>query len=150
MALGPTSGGTVSETTPGKVTGRAFPGFGQLVWGPEYTEMGPDDGIRLGMDSTGSRKYPILLGPKPDTSTLSPAGIVPPSKSWQLGKDGTLPSEKALGATDSAQYAATSRSPGDMDLIPDPYRVSSTFSTSTYSSKTEPVPFLTDFSAFQK
>ena len=37
-----------------------------------------------------------------------------------------------------------------MDIIPDPYRVAKTFSTSSYSSKTEPVPFLTDFSAFQK
>lgn len=141
-ALGPTSGGSA--------TGRAFPGSGQLVWGPEYTEMALGDGAKLGTDTTGSRRYPILMGPKPDTSTMTAAGITEPSKSWQLGKDGTLPDAKTLGATDSAQYVGTSRVPGDKDLIPDPYRVAAAFTTATYSTKTEPVPFLTDFSAFQK
>jgi hypothetical protein len=37
-----------------------------------------------------------------------------------------------------------------MDLIQDPYRVSQQFASSSYSFKTEPVPFLTDFSAFQR
>jgi hypothetical protein len=37
-----------------------------------------------------------------------------------------------------------------MDLVQDPYRVSQQFASSSYSFKTEPVPFLTDFSAFQK
>jgi hypothetical protein len=37
-----------------------------------------------------------------------------------------------------------------MDVIQDPWRVSQTFTSSSYSSKTDPVPFLNDFSAFQK
>jgi hypothetical protein len=81
---------------------------------------------------------------------LSPAGIVPPSKNWQLANDGSLPSPGVMGSTEDAKFLPTSRVPGDQDLIPDPYRVANAFSTSTYSTKTEPVPFLTDFSAFQK
>lgn len=135
IALGPTSGGKGN----------------QKVWGPEYPGMGsssnPGSG---GMDSTGKRNYPVLLGPKPDISTMSPAGIVPPSKSWQLAQSGSLPSPSVLGATEDAKYLPYSRTPGDQDLIPDPYRVASAFTTASYTTKTEPVPFLTDFSAFQK
>jgi hypothetical protein len=86
-----------------------------------------------------------------DTSTRIPgAGIQPPSKNWALSKDGSLPNASALGADEMSRYFPFSRSPGDMDVIPDPYRVAQTFSTASYSSKTEPTPFLTDFSAFQK
>jgi hypothetical protein len=43
-----------------------------------------------------------------------------------------------------------SRQPGDQERIPDPYRVSQSYSPASNSSKNEPVPFLTDFSAFLK
>lgn len=148
---------SVTSTTTGGTSGialgptsRAASSTGQLIWGPEYPGMGDGNGMGPGGDSTSSRNYPFLLGPKPDTSTLSPAGIVPPSKSWQLPKNGSLPSPGVLGSTEDSRYFGTSRVPGDQDLIPDPYRVAAAFSTATYSSKTEPVPFLTDFSAFQK
>jgi hypothetical protein len=86
-----------------------------------------------------------------DTSSRIPgAGIQSPSKNWTLANDGTLPSSSATGSDEMSRYFPFSRSPGDMDVIPDPYRVAQTFSASSYSSKTEPVPFLTDFSAFQK
>jgi hypothetical protein len=42
----------------------------------------------------------------------------------------------------------SSRQPGDMDLIPDPYRVGQQFSSASYSFKTDPAPYLADFSAF--
>ena len=94
------------------------------------------------MDSSKTNQYPELLGggdSRPSTR-IEGAGIVPPSKSWQLSNDGSLPTADSL----------KSSVPGDKDLIPDPYRVSQQFSTSSYSFKTDPVPFLTDFSAFQK
>jgi len=63
---------------------------------------------------------------------------------------GTLPNSGGLGSDANSRFLPYSRVPGDMDLVPDPYRISSTFSTSSYSSKTEPAPFLADFSAFLK
>ena len=133
---GPTSGGTK----------------GNKIWGPVFPGFGEGDGSwGKGGDSTKKNNYPVLLGPKPDKSTMvEGAGIVPPSKSWQLTEGGDLPSSASLGTNEGSQFLPNSRTPGDQDLIPDPYRVSSTFTTSSYSSKTEPVPFLTDFSAFQK
>jgi hypothetical protein len=37
--------------------------------------------------------------------------------------------------------------PGDLDLIPNPFKA---FSPASYSAKTEPVPYLDDFSAFKR
>jgi hypothetical protein len=61
-----------------------------------------------------------------------------------------FPSLRSLGLNDMSQFFPFSRSPGDMDVVPDPFRVNRNFSTASYSSKNEPVPFLTDFSAFFK
>jgi hypothetical protein len=137
---GPTSGGTA-----GGASKRL-----RQVFGPQFTERGnevrSDDG-----DSSQTNVYPELLGGVIDSSSRIPgAGIQAPSKNWTMSKDGTLPTSKSLGSDAMSQFFPFSRSPGDMDIIPDPYRVAKTFSTSSYSSKTEPVPFLTDFSAFQK
>lgn len=152
MSQTPTARETASTTggSSGTALGPSSGGSDRNLWGPEYPGVG--DGVEWGSrgDSTSTRNYPVLLGPKPDASTMSPAGIVPPSKSWQLANGGDLPNEKALGSGEGSQYLPYSRVPGDKDLIPDPYRVAAAFSASTYSTKTEPVPFLTDFSAFQK
>jgi hypothetical protein len=86
-----------------------------------------------------------------DTSTRIPgAGITNPSKNWTLTQNGSLPNSTSTGSDERSRYFPYSRMPGDMDVIPDPYRVAQTFSASSYASKTEPVPFLTDFSAFQR
>ena len=121
-----TSGTTTGGTT-GSTQGPNSGGGGdrrKQVFGPLF--MGEGEGGVKGADSSKTNKYPQLLGGDGGkASTLvDGAGIVAP----------TLP---------------FSIEPGDMELIPDPYRVSQQFSTSSYSSKTEPVPFLTDFSAFQ-
>ena len=63
---------------------------------------------------------------------------------------GAIPSSAGLGSDEKSKYLPFSRQPGDMDLVKDPYRVSQQFASSSYSFKTEPVPFLTDFSAFQR
>lgn len=121
------------------------------VFGPISNGHGTtSNGGVVPVDSSKTAQYPELLGggdTKPSTR-IEGGGIVAPSKNWQLAKDGSLPSDASLGATEQSKYLPYSRQPGDMDIIPDPYRVSQQFSTASYSFKTEPVPFLTDFSAF--
>jgi hypothetical protein len=145
-----TSTGGTSATSLGPNSGGPTAGRNRQVFGPVFTDKGDSSG-RVGVDSSKTNQYPELLGGMPDTSTRIPgAGITAPSKNWTLSTNGSLPSGASLGTEESAKFFPMSRQPGDMDLIPDPYRVSQTFSASSYSSKTEPVPFLTDFSAFLK
>jgi hypothetical protein len=133
---GPTTGGATNRL--------------RQVFGPQFTERGNEVPSNDG-DSSQTNVYPELLGGMIDSSSRIPgAGITSPSKNWTLANDGTLPTNRAMGSDAMSSFFPFSRSPGDMDVIPDPYRVSKTFSTSSYSSKTEPVPFLTDFSAFQR
>jgi hypothetical protein len=73
-----------------------------------------------------------------------------PSQNWLLMQSGALPSTASMGSDANSRFFPNSRVPGDQDLIPDPYRLSRNYSTANYSSKTDPVPFLTDFSAFFK
>ena len=135
-SMGPTSGNSGTRS--------------KQVFGPVFTAQGPSAGGPTA-DSSRTNRYPELMGGMTDTSTrIEGVGVVDPSKNWKLAQDGSLPSEDSLGATGASKFFPTSRSPGDMDLIPDPYRLSRNFSTASYSSKTEPAPFLTDFSAFLK
>jgi hypothetical protein len=85
-----------------------------------------------------------------DKARIDGVGLVEPSSSSLLGLSGLLPDSKSLGANEDSKFFPTSRVPGDMEKVPDPWRVSQTYRTSSYSSKTDPVPFLADFSAFQK
>lgn len=138
-AFGPTSGGSA---------GTRFKVWGPVGGGREESA----DGVQP-MDTSKSNKYPELLGglgSGGEKTRIDGVGLTEPSSSWQLGISGMLPDAKSLGTTDLSKYLPFSRTPGDMEKIPDPYRVSQTFRTSSYSSKTEPVPFLADFSAFQK
>jgi hypothetical protein len=132
------------------------------IWGPAWTGLGDNSGSGLGM---GDRIYPILLGPKPSLSKMvEGAGIAPVSQSESLVKSGTLPDPTSTGSDPNSQFFGTSRmpgkdggpggaagaggasrSPGDQDLFPNPYQE---FTPSSGSSKTEPVPYLADFSAF--
>jgi hypothetical protein len=85
------------------------------------------------------------------------AGVI--RKSNSSNTDG-LPSAENTGSDENSAYFGTSRmpggaggaggrsrAPGDKDLFPNPYQE---FTPSIGSYKTEPVPFLSDFSAFQK
>jgi hypothetical protein len=142
-----TTGGS-STSTRGPTTGGPTSRIRQ-VFGPQFAGSGSEVG-RSGGDSSQLNVYPELLGGLMDTSTRIPgAGITSPSKSWTLATNGSLPPTTAMGSDEMSRYFPFSRSPGDMDVIADPYRVAQSFSSSSYSSKTEPVPFLTDFSAFQ-
>jgi hypothetical protein len=134
---GPTSGGAASRL--------------RQVFGPQFTERGNVVSNGGDGDSSQTNVYPELLGGMIDSSSRIPgAGITRPSKNWTLANNGSLPSSMSMGADQMSRYFPFSRTPGDMDVVPDPYRVAQTFSASSYASKTEPVPFLTDFSAFLK
>ena len=124
------------------------------VWGPAYVGMGDNTDSGL---SGGPREYPVLLGPKPKESTMvEGAGVINHSNSSNTAG---LPSGANTGSDENSAYFGTSRMPsgaggaggsrvpGDKDIFPNPYQE---FTPSIGSSKTEPVPFLSDFSAFQK
>lgn len=149
-----TTGTTAGGTTGGSSTNSAAPNSGSAsnrkVFGPLYTSKGaPIAGG--GLDTSKTNQYPELMGGGlPDTSVRSAEGVSNPSQSWLLSQSGALPSTASLGSDADSSFLPTSRVPGDQDLIPDPYRMSRNYSTASYSSKTDPVPFLTDFSAFQK
>ena len=129
MSGTPTTGGTTSETTGGGDRLRQ-------VFGPLYTSIG--SGGLITDDSTKTSRYPELLGG---------GGNGVPSKKDDKG---LIPTAGGLGSLESSRFFPFSRVPGDMEKIPDPYRVSQTFTAANYSFKTDPVPFLTDFSAFFK
>jgi hypothetical protein len=133
VLMGPTSGGG---------------GRGKTVWGPPFVGTG-ESKAQGTTDSTKTTQYPELLGGlMGKTSTrIDQVGIVPPSGA---GLDGVLPSSASLGTDANSRFLPYSRQPGDMDVVPDPYRLAKTYSTSSYSPKPEPVPFLADFSAFYK
>jgi hypothetical protein len=147
--------GTYDSTTGGTTSFYSQPnsgtaGLGQRLFGPEMTGRGPSDG-RNAVNTTGTTPYPELLGGIFEPSTrIEGVGVVGPSQNWRLGQSGDLPSACSLGAEERSAFFPFSRCPGDRDLVPDPYRVSQTYSAASYGSKTEPVPFLTDFSAFLK
>lgn len=136
-------------TTAGAVGGPASGGLGvgtsdSNIWGPPLTGTGaPRNWSEDG--SGGSMAYPTLLGPPRESSSLmAGVGVVPSAQ------PATLPPSTSTGSDPMAAFLPFSRQPGDQERIPDPYRVSQSYSASSYSSKNEPVPFLTDFSAFLK
>jgi len=144
---GTTTGGT-SANLMGPTSGSSRSGSGKKIWGPPFSGAGEDTGGKSG-DSTTSTVYPDLLGGLMGKSStrMDGVGITSPS---QPGLGSVLPSDASLGTDANARFFPSSRQPGDMDLIPDPYRLAKNFSTSSYSSKPDPVPFLADFSAFYK
>ena len=129
------------------------------IWGPAWTGLGDNSGSGLG---DADRIYPILLGPKPSLSKMVESGAVAPvSQAQSLVSSGVLPDPQSTGSDPNSQFFGTARSPakdggpggsggtsrvpGDQDLFPNPYVE---FTPSSGSSKTEPVPYLADFSAF--
>ncbi len=105
------------------------------IWGPPFAGLGVGRDFGGGI-AGGGGGYPVILGPTPNRATLG------------RNYGGTLPTSGGAGSDILSKYLPFSRQPGDMDLVPDPYRVSQSYSPSSYSSRNEPVPFLTDFSAF--
>jgi hypothetical protein len=134
-----TSGMTPSTGGTSLMSGTPSTGGDRLrqVFGPLYTSIG--SGGLITDDSTTTSRYPELLGG---------GGNGVPKKNED--EKGAMPTIGGLGGLGSSRFFPFSRVPGDMEKIPDPYRVSQTFTAANYSFKTDPVPFLTDFSAFFK
>lgn len=144
-----TGGSSVSSPGPNNLLPKTSAMGGRNVFGPLFTSLGMNSGGSNG-DSSKTNKYPQLLGPDPKPSTrIEGVGVVAPSKSYQLANDGSLPSAEQTGSSEESRFLPHSRVPGDQDVV-DPYRVSQTFLASRGAPKNEPVPFLTDFSAFQR
>jgi hypothetical protein len=154
---GGTAGGTASGTADEPADEPADEGVTPAtvrknnVLGPVFTSYGaPVE--ESSPDSSKGNQYPELLGGGDPASRQREGGG---SGGGEFGigigdLTGSMPTAGGLGSTEESRFFPTSRQPGDMDLIPDPYRVSQQFSTSSYSFKTEPTPFLTDFSAFSR
>ena len=137
--------GTSGNTTGGSsTTASANSGTNKgNIWGPAFTGFGDSSS---GSGGLGARDYPTLIGPKPQASKyVEGAGVANLSQAETLAKSGALPSAAGAGSDPNSRFFGTSRTPGDRDLIPDPNQV---FTPSIGSSKTEPVPYLADFSAF--
>ena len=114
------------------------------IWGPAFAGLGDNAGF--GATGNTKRDYPTLLGPEPKESVLvEGAGIAPVSQHTSLVRSGTLPGASGTGSDPNSRFFGSSRVPGDRDLILDPNQE---FTPSIGSSKTEPVPYLADFSAF--
>ena len=150
---GPTGGSTGPTgptTTGGSTSGGATlttPSSSNGIFGPAFTSFGDPSPNGNTADSSKFTSYPQLLGGQAEpTTTIEGVGV---TSRGMYGWD-DLPSLDSLGASEKSQYFPYSRTPGDMERIPDPFRVAQTFDMSSLSSKTEPVPFLTDFSAFQR
>jgi hypothetical protein len=156
-AGGGAAGGGGGTTTTGTTTGGATasgsttttPGPTNGLFGPPFTEFG-DPAPRNGMDSSQFTSYPQVLGGMATSATTVEGVGVTSRGSGSMYAWEDFPTMESLGAAERSQYFPFSRTPGDMDRIPDPFRVAQTFDLSRLASKTEPVPFLTDFSAFQK
>ena len=158
---GNSTGGTTTNPQPtsGGLGGPAAPVYsedsqkvagipGNNVFGPAFMGVGVNSN---NAGQIGPVPYPYLYGPKPDSSTMVPgAGIAQPSQAATLVDSGALPSSKGTGSDKNSQYFGASRVPGDKDIVPNPYATNIAFSPSSGSSKTEPLPYLTDFSAFGK
>jgi hypothetical protein len=137
--------GTSGNTTGGSTTtASANSGTNKgNIWGPAFTGFGSSSS---GSGGLGARDYPTLIGPKPQASKyVEGAGVANLSQAENLAKSGALPSSAGAGSDPDSRFFGSSRVPGDRDLIPDSDQQ---FTPSIGSSKTEPVPYLADFSAF--
>jgi len=150
---GATGGGSETETgdAAGNSTGGSsttyIPNSGPNngnIWGPAFAGLGDNAGF--GATGRSKRDYPTLLGPEPKESVMvEGSGIAPVSQNTSLVKSGILPGASNTGSDPNSRFFGSSRVPGDQDLFPDP---NLEFTASTGSAKTEPVPYLSDFSAF--
>jgi hypothetical protein len=120
------------------------------VWGPAWAGADESTSGRSG-DSTKTTTYPVLLGGygggagTPERTRIDGVGVTNAS-----GSGITLPPVATTGSEPNSQFLPNARVPAATDFSGDPYRLAKTYSAASHSSKTDPVPFLTDFSAFFK
>jgi hypothetical protein len=136
------------KSTPTTAPSPAPPGSSLRVKGPSWGGKGQS---ASSASASSSIPNPFLYGPgSGNKGSGSGDGFgfgFPQINSMDVTM---LPSTDSLGSNPDNQYAVTSRVPGDQDLVPNPYMQSSSYSLANNSQKTDPVPFLANFSAFQK
>lgn len=136
---GPTASLTAFDFYPKSGPSPAPPGTSLRVKGPSWGGRGQS---AASASASSSIPNPFLYGPGSGNAS---------SRSQTNSQDiSMLPSLDSLGSNPENQYAPTSRVPGDQDLVPNPYLQSTSYSLANNSQKTDPVPFLANFSAFQK
>ena len=117
------------------------PGTALPVEGPSWGGFGSTSTSSYGSAPPAADLY------GPGSGDASGFGSGYPQKNSQ--DTSMIPDYRTTGSDPSNVYAVTSRVPGDQDLFPPPYVQSSSYSLANGSQKTDPVPFLADFSAFQ-
>lgn len=139
-AYGSGAGYSSSSTTPN--TG--------LPSGPTVIKASTKTDLQVGGPKYGGLGAPISASSSGASYTTGPI-LYGPTAAQNKNIDTTnwMPSYWSAGSDWANMFAGTSRSPGDQDLIPNPYLQSTSYSLANGSQKTDPVPFLTDFSAFQ-
>ena len=140
-----TSTGGSSGTTYGPNSGSSS-AFGKNIWGPVFTGVGSPL-FNRGTGTTSNADYPLLMGgqSEDESTRIDGVGIVNPSGA---GLNGILPSSGSLGSDPNSRFLPGAWQQGTDTT--DPYRLMGRYSTASHSTKPDPVPFLTDFSAFFK
>jgi hypothetical protein len=133
------------KSTPTTAPSPAPPGSSLRVKGPSWGGKGQS---ASSASASSSIANPFLYGP--GSGNKSSSGSDGSGYQLNSGDTSMLPSLDSLGSNPENQYAVTSRVPGDQDLVPNPYMQSSSYSLANNSQKTDPVPFLANFSAFQR
>uniref|UniRef100_A0A6C0AJP0 Uncharacterized protein n=1 Tax=viral metagenome TaxID=1070528 RepID=A0A6C0AJP0_9ZZZZ len=123
----------------------APPGTKQPVNGPSWGGTGTS--TFSGSSVSSSQPAPALYGP---SSGDKSKGLGWGHSQKNSGDTTAIPDSRTAGSDPSNRFAVTSRVPGDQDMFGSMYTQSDTYSFTNGSQKTDPVPFLTDFSAFQK
>lgn len=136
------SGAGYSSTTVARNTG--------LASGPTVIKPSTNVDLQVGGPKYGGLGAPIASSNSGASYTTGPI-LYGPKAAQNKNIDTTnwMPSYSSAGSDWTNMFAGTSRVPGDQDLIPNPYLQSSAYSLANGSQKTNPVPFLSDFSAFQ-
>ena len=124
-----------------------FTQSGVQIYGPQFTSIAtPPSKAATSTDGSAKLTYPVLYGPDASPGAMPQPEATAPEKKPDLPRSAALPSPSNMGSDEKSKFLPYSRVPGDQD----PYNTNTNFTPSTYSSKPEPVPFLTDFSAFMK
>ena len=122
---------------PGTKNPPPTPGATLPVDGPNWGGLGFSASSAA---AAASQPAPLLYGPD-----MTASGLPTPNST----NTSVLPDYRTTGSDPSNKYAVTSRVPGDQDLYPTPYLQAAAYSIANGSQKTDPVPFLSDFSVFQ-
>ena len=101
----------------------------------------------LSSSAASAQSPPTLYGPQ--SGSNGPGSGLQSGYPQTNSKDGRFGAMCTTGSDPANAFAATSRCPGDKDMIPNPYLQSMSYSLANGSQKTDPVPFLPDFSGFQ-